>query len=422
MIDKLMDLGKDNGIKLEVLIQKNKMKRIKIFNNEIDDLKISDTVGYNIKSLYKGKYLSTYVTNLDNLQDIIDIIKRNTEISDNEEASEFAKPIEIEAKKINEIKFNLNDIKNYLLGLNDLKTKYKYIDSIESGFSFNSSERNVVNELVNLHDDNQSVITYVEFTLRNGDKVENIGVEDYNNKFDPERLNKKMFDKLEDGYRKLDSVVPENSITKILLTNEVLYGILDCFLNVFYAKSIRLKVSPLVDKLNKKIFSDKITIIEEPSNTKMITSCLFDGEGTKTYYKEIVKNGVFNTILYNNKEAILANTKSTGNSSGVKNCYIKPGDKSFKEMIKIMGNGIIIDRVDGLNAGIKQLTGEISLNSQGYVVKDGKKQEAIKMFIMTTNIFELLSNVIEVGNDLEFIDSQGGSPSILVENINISGK
>ncbi len=421
MINELINLGKKYNIELEVLVNKTKNKEIKVFNNKLDDLKISDNVSYNIKSLYKGKYLTTHFSNLNNLQNVIDIIIRNSEISDNEEVSEFAKPIEIEKKETKEYNIDLNIIKEYLLSLNGLKNKYKYIDSIESEFSFLESEKDIVNEFVNLRDINQNISIYSEFTIRKGNEVETIYVDDYNDHFDSSKFNSKISEKLEDAYKKLDSIIPKTSTTKILLTNEVLYGILDCFLDIFYGRVIRLKVSPLVGKINTKIFSDKITIVEDPSNTKMITSHLFDGEGTKTYYKEIVKDGVFKTILYNNKEAILANTKSTGNIGGVKNCYIKPGNKSFKEMIKIMNDGIIIDRVSGLNAGIKTLTGEISLQSQGYIVKKGKKEKAIKMFVMTTNIFELLNNVIEVGNDLEIFDSQGGSPSILIDNINISG-
>ena len=83
--------------------------------------------------------------------------------------------------------------------------------------------------------------------------------------------------------------------------------------------------------------------------------------------------------------------------------------------------GVIINNVEGLHAGINTSTGDISLQSTGYLVKDGKVVKALDMIILQTNIFELLSNVIEVGNDFKEFSTSCAAVSLLLSDITISG-
>ena len=73
-------------------------------------------------------------------------------------------------------------------------------------------------------------------------------------------------------------------------------------------------------------------------------------------------------------------------------------------MVSKLNNGVIIDDVEGLHAGINHITGDISLQAKGKMVKDGKIVKSLNMIILSTNINELLNNVIEVGSDLEEFD------------------
>ena len=162
--------------------------------------------------------------------------------------------------------------------------------------------------------------------------------------------------------------------------------------------------------------------MEDPLNSKLIGKRIFDIEGNPTYYKEIVKDGVFITKLYDNKNAIIENTNPTGTSDGVRNMYILKGKSSYQELIKKMNNGVIIDSIEGLHAGVNKLTGEISLQATGYEVVNGNVGEALKLIIFQTNLIDLFNSVIDIGNDLEMFSIMGGSPSILFDNVMIIGK
>jgi len=66
------------------------------------------------------------------------------------------------------------------------------------------------------------------------------------------------------------------------------------------------------------------------------------------------------------------------------------------------------------------ITGDFSLGAVGYMCKNGEKTP-FQGVIFSGNVFELLKNVKEAGNDLRYY-GVSGSPSLFVEGIKISGK
>ena len=188
--------------------------------------------------------------------------------------------------------------------------------------------------------------------------------------------------------------------------------------------AIRNKVSCLGDKLDKKVFSDKLTIVQEPTNKKYPGYRLFDDEGTKTSDITIIDKGKVKTYLYNIKEAKIKGIKSTGNGYGgiaTRNMYARPGNVNIEELLKELDNGIYItDFMGSMSSAINIVNGQISLQVFGFIVKDGKIIKGFEPAIMTTTIFELLSNIETIGNDLVFTNTNCASPSILIKDISIA--
>ena len=57
----------------------------------------------------------------------------------------------------------------------------------------------------------------------------------------------------------------------------------------------------------------------------------------------LIKDGIFKTAFNTLEYAIKNNTKPTGNANMICNLNIKPGDKSYDELVSIMNNGVIIN-------------------------------------------------------------------------------
>ena len=209
-----------------------------------------------------------------------------------------------------------------------------------------------------------------------------------------------------------------------ILSPDFMSNILARMIPLFSSEQIRKKSSCFEGKINKKIFSDKITIIEDPLNKDMPAYTLFDYDGTKTEKKNLIENGVLKTYLYNNKEAKLAKTKSTGNgysSITVRNMYIKPSKKTKEEIFSQVKDGLYIRTYqESGGTTVNPTTGMISVQVFGSIIKDGKLGKDFEPCVLTINLFDLLSNVVEIGNDLEYKTSITASPTIIVDNVSIS--
>ena len=162
----------------------------------------------------------------------------------------------------------------------------------------------------------------------------------------------------------------------------------------------------------------------------------FDGEGVATYKKTVIENGVLKTLLYDIATATKAGSTSTGNgqrSSYAESVHISPysfyiqgGDKSLEELLKDAPNGIYVTDLKGLHAGANEVTGDFSIESAGFRIRDGKICEAVKSFTVAGNFFELLRSIESVSDNLTFGLTSGfttfGAPDILVRGMSVAGE
>ena len=210
----------------------------------------------------------------------------------------------------------------------------------------------------------------------------------------------------------------------VILSNKVASRILSHLEDMLNQQNIRTKTSCMCSKLNKEIFNNLITIIEDQPNEKLPGYRLFDDEGTETKKKMIVENGILKSYFSNIKEAKINNIKSTGNGYGsisTRNMFINPSNTTNQDIFKELKNGIYItDYMGASNTSISATTGNISLQIFGFIIEDGKIKSGFNPCIMTTSIFELFNNVKLIGDTLEFTNTKAASPILLIENISVA--
>lgn len=86
-----------------------------------------------------------------------------------------------------------------------------------------------------------------------------------------------------------------------------------------------------------------------------------------------------------------------------------------------MKEGIIVTEITGLHAGLNAMTGEFSLQSQGWYVKDGKKLRPVNLITIAGNFLDAMKDIAMLGNDGKLNASSIGSPSILFTSLSVSG-
>ncbi len=192
-------------------------------------------------------------------------------------------------------------------------------------------------------------------------------------------------------------------------------------------ENIVLRNSFLVDKLGEKLFSDKITIMDDPFIPGYLGSYPFDGEGMNGMAKAAIEKGKLMTYLHNSYSAGKLNMALTGNASreistapGITsgNFYLQPGRGSMEDLLLEMKKGLLVE--DLFTTGMNDITGNFSFGCSGFLVEKGKIGAPVKEITIAGNILELFKNVLEIADDNEH-KTAISSPSFLVSQLAVAG-
>lgn len=421
MVKNLFQEAKKENLKNLSIMQISTLGvNIDTLNDKLEKYETMITDKYTISAIYQNKKVKLYTEELNN--SIIPLLKRQAEYLDLE-----IEPIKYPIEEVHDSSnFQLDDsnkIVTELLQLNKLKEKYKQLVEINSSYSETIITRTLFTEEKTLTDQKKEKELSFQILVKDKEKIATA--------YDTERnITNSKIDTIQicestikNALNKLYDKEIKDGTYNVILSSKVMGKILDKFIHLFSADSIQKGISLLIEKQNKEVFSKKITMIEDPTNSNFVGKRLFDDAGTKTYLKKVVEEGIFITPLYDWKSALVDKVTSTGNDYGeisVRNLYIEPGQRSLDELIESLEEGIYIDSVIGLHAGINTTNGNISLQSEGYYIENGKKEYAVKLFVLSTNIMDILNNVIELSNHIDFQLPTTASPDILVKNIKIS--
>jgi PmbA protein len=212
-----------------------------------------------------------------------------------------------------------------------------------------------------------------------------------------------------DAYEMLDPQMVKTQKATVIFDPDVARAILGGILGAINGERVLQGASFLRDKMDQKIASELVTIIDDGTRPKGMGSKPFDGEGVPTQKRIIVDKGILKGFLYNTIVAKRAGVKSTGNASrggftslpgiGAHNFFMAAGKNSQEEIIKATQVGLLLKGVTGY--GINSVNGNFSGGASGFWVENGKIAFPVKGLTVAGNAFEMLSSIDMVGNDLD---------------------
>lgn len=220
---------------------------------------------------------------------------------------------------------------------------------------------------------------------------------------------------------------------RVLIRNRAMASMLAAFSPMFSGDNAQKGLTIFKDMIGQKIADARVTIMDDPLYLDRERS--FDAEGVPSVTTAVVEKGVLRSFLHNLKTAKKAGVPSTSNggrgsadapvSVMPSNFYIKPGETSFTDLLKQLGNGLFIADVEGLHAGLDPVSGEFSLIAKGMLVEEGRFVRPIDQITVGGSLTTLLNGVLSLGSDFFFDLPRGGafgSPSILVDELMVSGR
>ena len=241
---------------------------------------------------------------------------------------------------------------------------------------------------------------------------------------------------VDEAIRKANATHVETGKYNLVFSPKQMRTMLSVYSSAFSAKMAQMGMSLLAGKEGEKIASELVTITDDPMREGVSVQTNFDAEGVAAFRKSVVECGVLKTLLHNRETAAIAGVQSTGNAS--KGSYASPvaispyafcleaGDKTEQQLLEMAGDGIYITALNGLHAGANPVTGDFSLESAGFRIRDGKLCEAVKSFTVAGNFFELMKSITALSDTVEVAVTGGfttfGAPAVLIPNMSVAGK
>jgi len=445
LTEKIFNESKKAGINdVEIFYSQGRDLTIKVFEGEVDGYKLAEAEGLGLRGKFNKKMGYSYTEKVDEtsidflVKSLIENAK-NIDSKDREEIFEGAEKyrninnFNQSLEKVEEIE-KINFSKNLEKAALQLDDRIKSIQECVYGDGYSET---IISNSKGLYIEDKSNLsyTYISVVAKEDEDIQSGFAYKVTNDFSEMNYKEIAKEAVEEAISMLGAKSIKSGKYPVILRNNAAADILEAFSSVFSAERVQKNLSLLKGKLSKKIASEKISLIDNPFMENGYASSGFDGEGVPTKHKEMIRDGILKTYLYNIKAALKDNVESTGNANrssykssiGISptNMYIKPGKSSLDELMKNINEGVIITDVQGLHSGLNPISGDFSLSAQGFFIRKGRKEQPINQITISGNFIELLQNVEEVGEDLRFglpSNSYIGSPSLKIKHLDIAGE
>jgi PmbA protein len=208
----------------------------------------------------------------------------------------------------------------------------------------------------------------------------------------------------------------------VLLEAPVACGMLGNFVQAASGGALYRKASFLVDGLGKALFSDHVTVREDPFLPRGMGSGPFDEEGVRGMARDVVENGVLAGYFLSCYSARKLGMRSTGNAGGSHNLRLissrtRPTD-DFPAMLRALGTGLLVTELIGM--GVDYVNGDYSRGASGFWVENGKILYPVEEITIAGNLREMFAGIAAIGAD-RVVRGSKETGSILIESMTVGG-
>ncbi|WP_142847890.1 TldD/PmbA family protein [Telmatospirillum sp. J64-1] len=226
--------------------------------------------------------------------------------------------------------------------------------------------------------------------------------------------------------RRLGARKMKTCTVPVVYDPRVARGLLSHLSGAISGSAIARGTSFLKDKLGKKVFSDLITVVDDPHRKRGLRSKPCDGEGLPNKRRNIIEKGELTTWLLDLRSARQLGMESTGHASrgtasppspSPTNLYFEPGQVTVQELIEDIAQGFYVTELFGM--GVNGLTGDYSRGAAGFWIENGEIVYPVSEVTVAGNLKDMFLNM-SAANDLVFRYGFD-SPTVRIESMTVAG-
>ncbi|MSQ14411.1 MAG: TldD/PmbA family protein [Dehalococcoidia bacterium] len=244
--------------------------------------------------------------------------------------------------------------------------------------------------------------------------------------FDVETIARNTVEQLEMAREIVPAAVGD--VPVLFTPRAVLSSLLSPLIIALNGRNVLQRSSPLATRHGEQVAAKEFTLWDDPSRPYVPGSRQWDDEGVPTQKRTLIGNGVLNGFLYDLQTAGLAGTISTGNASrspaslpgpSMSVAIIDHGSRSKDDLIKSIGDGIVVDELIGAGQG-NVLGGDFGGNLLlGYRIQNGKITGRVKNTMVAGNVYQVLKDA-QLSKETEWVGGFLSAPYILCPRVSTS--
>jgi len=228
--------------------------------------------------------------------------------------------------------------------------------------------------------------------------------------------------------RRLNPVKVATQKVPVIFDQTAARSLLDHLFEAVHGMSIYRHESFLAGKLDEKVASEQLTLVDDGTLPGLFGTSPFDDEGVPSRRTVVIERGVLNSYLLNTYAARKLGMKTTGNASrgltgnagiGHGNFFVERGVQTPEQLIAGVANGFYVTELMGF--GVNVVTGDYSRGAAGLWIRNGELAFAVSEVTIAGNLKDMLLGLESVGSDLEFRGSSA-APTLKIGEMTVGGK
>lgn len=188
------------------------------------------------------------------------------------------------------------------------------------------------------------------------------------------------------------------------------------------------KSSYLAERLDTRIASDLVTVIDDPLIPRAPGSQAFDGEGLRARRNVLVERGTLSSFLLDSYSARKLDMQSTasaarsrggGVAAGTSNLFLQPGTIPVEQLLRDTERAFYVTGMMGF--GFNAITGDFSRGASGFWLERGERIFPVSEVTVSLNFDQLLKRIDAVADDLDLRTSVA-TPTFRVSAMTVAGR
>ena len=174
--------------------------------------------------------------------------------------------------------------------------------------------------------------------------------------------------------------------------------------------------------LDKPIFPDHLSILENPFIPRYWGSAPFDDEGVRPSERLVVDHGVLSGLFLSSYSARKLGMTTTGNAGGPYNLIFseapEASEKTLSALLSRMGTGLLVTELIG--QGVNYTTGDFSKGASGFWVENGRIAYPVEGITVAGNLRDIFMSIEAMSDDVD-LNGCYLSGSVLIKEMTVAG-